>query len=169
MLIALSGLPGTGKTTIAQSLARKIGAVYIRIDSLEQAYMESGKVRTDVGAAGYLAGYAVARDNLQLGLSVVADSANLLHITRNAWRAVAIDTGVRVVEIELICSDKEEHRRRVEGRRAHPENFEMPTWESVLERQCDLWVSGHLVIDTTAVPVTQAVEKIIDNLVLPAH
>ncbi|HMC44045.1 MAG TPA: AAA family ATPase, partial [Caballeronia sp.] len=36
MLIALGGLPGTGKTTVAQTLARKLAAVYLRIDTLEQ-------------------------------------------------------------------------------------------------------------------------------------
>lgn len=42
MLIAFGGLPGTGKTTVAQTLARKLAAVYLRIDSLEQALIASG-------------------------------------------------------------------------------------------------------------------------------
>ncbi len=32
MLIVFSGLPGTGKTTIARELACRIGAIYLRID-----------------------------------------------------------------------------------------------------------------------------------------
>jgi predicted kinase len=35
MLIVFGGFPGTGKTTIAQKLANKLAAIYIRIDSLE--------------------------------------------------------------------------------------------------------------------------------------
>jgi predicted kinase len=35
MLIAFGGLPGTGKTTVAQAVARKLAAVYLRIDTLE--------------------------------------------------------------------------------------------------------------------------------------
>ncbi|CAN7471357.1 hypothetical protein LJR034_003058 [Caballeronia sp. LjRoot34] len=38
MLIAFGGEPGTRKTTIAQALARKLAAVYLRIDMLEQAF-----------------------------------------------------------------------------------------------------------------------------------
>ena len=34
MLIIFGGLPGTGKTTIARSLARKLSAAYVRIDSV---------------------------------------------------------------------------------------------------------------------------------------
>ncbi len=37
MLIVFSGLPGTGKTTIAQAVVRRCGAVYLRIDTIEQA------------------------------------------------------------------------------------------------------------------------------------
>ena len=78
MLIAFAGLPGTGKTTVARALARRLAAVYLRIDTLEQAFLASGSSGADIGPAGYLAAYAVAADNLRLGLTVVADSVNAL-------------------------------------------------------------------------------------------
>ena len=37
MLVVVSGLPGVGKTTISRELTRAIGAVYVRIDSIDQA------------------------------------------------------------------------------------------------------------------------------------
>jgi predicted kinase len=164
MLIAFGGLPGTGKTTVAQTLARKLAAVYVRIDTLEQAFIASGNRQANIGPAGYLAGYAVARDNLRLGLTVVADSVNSLHVTRSAWRNVALEAGVRIFEIELICSDTTTHRQRVEGRRADIPNHELPSWTSVLERQYDSWDSEHLVVDTANVSVEQATETIIHRL-----
>ena len=36
MLIVLGGLPGAGKTTIARELARAVGAMHIRIDSIDR-------------------------------------------------------------------------------------------------------------------------------------
>jgi predicted kinase len=164
MLIAFGGLPGTGKTTVAQTLARKLAAVYLRIDTLEQAFIASGSGGADIGPAGYLAGYAVAKDNLRLGLTVVADSVNSLHVTRSAWRSVALEAGVRIFEIELICSDTTAHRLRVEGRRADIPGHKLPTWKSVLERQYDAWESEHLVVDTANVSVEQAVETITHRL-----
>ena len=41
-LIALGGLPGVGKSTLATSLARRIGAVHLRIDTIEQAMRNVG-------------------------------------------------------------------------------------------------------------------------------
>src|SRR5216683_6973896 len=71
MLIVFGGLPGTGKTTLARELSRRLVATYVRIDTLEQAILQSHGT-CDAGPAGYIAGYAVALDNLALGLTVVA-------------------------------------------------------------------------------------------------
>src|ERR1700677_3133742 len=115
MLIVLAGLPGAGKSTIARTLAREIGAIWLRIDSIEQAIRASG-VAQSLDDAGYRVGYAVAEDNLRLGLIVIADSVNPWMLTRNAWRDAGLRAGARVVEIEIVCSDGQEHRRRVETR-----------------------------------------------------
>ena len=65
MLLILGGLPGVGKTAVAAGLAREIGAVHLRIDSIEQALRNSG---VDVsGPEGYAVAYAIAEDNLRLG------------------------------------------------------------------------------------------------------
>jgi predicted kinase len=37
MLIIFGGLPATGKTTLSRALARELGAVHVRIDTIEQA------------------------------------------------------------------------------------------------------------------------------------
>ncbi len=59
----LSGLPGVGKTTIARKLVETLTAVYLRIDSIEQALRAGG---FGVEDGGYSVAYAVAEDNLLL-------------------------------------------------------------------------------------------------------
>ncbi len=134
MLISLAGLPGVGKTTIARSLARQLDAVHIRIDSIELAIRESGVTVVSIDDAGYRVGYAVAEDNVRLGRIVIADSVNPWPMTRDAWRDVAWRAQVDCVDIEIVCSDRAEHRGRVESRLDKPPANSGPTWNEVVTR-----------------------------------
>ncbi|WP_439599055.1 AAA family ATPase [Falsiroseomonas sp.] len=145
-LLAFAGLPGTGKSTLSRALARALGAAWIRIDHIEQALREAGIA--EVGPAGYLAGYALAEANLALGLTVVADSVNPLGITRAAWRQAARRAGARIVEVEVVCSDPAEHRRRVETRPIDIPGLVPPSWEAVQGRTYEGWDRPPLRIDT---------------------
>jgi predicted kinase len=165
MLIVLSGLPGVGKTTIARQLARAMGAVHVRIDSIEQSLRTAGwKVESE----GYAVAHAVAEDNLQLGLTVIADCVNPWPLTRSEWRSVADRAGVRVIEVEIICSDTDEHRRRVESRRADLADHRLPTWAEVLGRDYRAWNGQRLVIDTAGRDVEECVHQILLAATPPA-
>src|SRR5262245_10289313 len=157
MLIVLGGLPGVGKTTIARELARRLSAVLLRIDSIELAIRESGVTAISLDDAGYRVGYAMAEDNLRLRQIVIADSVNPLPITRDAWLQAADRVEAPVVEIEIICSDREEHRRRVEQRLQALPTLAGPTWEEVLSRDYRPWGREHIVIDTAGRTIDRCV------------
>src|SRR5262249_56570000 len=99
MLIAFSGLPGTGKTTVAQSLARRVGATYLRIDTIEDELLSLGGARIVDRGAGYLVVYKIAEENLRMGRVVVADAVNPIALTRDAWRQVELRAGTSVLEV----------------------------------------------------------------------
>jgi predicted kinase len=160
MLVIFGGLPGAGKTEAGRELARQLKAVYVRIDSIEQALRDSGALRGPLNDAGYRAGYRVAEDNLRLGRVVVADSVNPVRFTRNAWQTVAKRAGVKAVEIEVKCSDASEHRRRVEGRSSDIPDLKLPTWQEVKAREYEPWNRRRIVVDTAGVTVKQAVRMI---------
>ena len=158
MLVILSGLSGVGKTTIARQLARAMPAVHVRIDSIEQALRNAGWT---VEGEGYAVAQAVAEDNLRLGLTVIADCVNPWPLTRSEWRSVADRAGVGAIEVEIICSDADEHRRRVESRRADLPGHRLPTWAEVLERDYRAWQGQRLVIDTAGRDVEDCVHEIL--------
>ena len=120
MLIILGGLPGVGKSTIGKKLAHKIGAVYLHIDSIEQAIKDAAQYnsqnKTEVVAEGYMVAYSIARDNLEIGLTVIADSVNPIEITRSDYRRIAKEANLPYFEVEIVCSDIKTHKERIATR-----------------------------------------------------
>lgn len=158
MLYIFTGLPGTGKSTLAAALAQKCNAVYLRVDTIEQAMKSSTGL--EVGPGGYDVAYEIAAENLGLGLDVVTDSVNSLKVTREAWRNAAIASKCSFVDIEIICSDRAEHRRRVESRTTTVKGLKLPSWEQVLARSYLKWTEHHIVIDTAGETVEQSIHKL---------
>lgn len=105
-------------------------------------------------------GYGVARDNLVLGHTVIADSVNPLLITRQSWRQAAMDSGCRWVDVEIVCSDLALHRRRAESRVVDVPGLIAPDWPAIVSREYDAWDSEPLRIDTAKHTVEEAVALI---------
>ena len=133
----------------------------MRVDSIEQALRDEG---VSVEGQGYAAACAVAEDNVRLGRIVIADCVNPWPLTRGAWRALAGRDGVRALDVEIVCSDEREHRRRVETRVADIDGLVLPNWQGVIERDYRPWSGVRLVIDTAHLDVDQCVRAILSAM-----
>ncbi|MFE4819467.1 AAA family ATPase [Streptomyces sp. NPDC056704] len=167
MLIVIGGLPGTGKTTLARLLAARLGAVHLRVDTIEQAIVRAGLARHPVGPAGYVVGYALAEEHLRQGLTVIAESVNPLAVTRDAWRDAAVRGGVAATEVELVCSDPAEHRHRVTSRSVDVPDLPLPDWQQVVARDYEPWDRAHIVVDTAGQGPVESLATLLHRLELP--
>jgi len=161
-LYIFSGLPASGKTTLARLLSQQIKAFYIRIDTVEQGLRDLCNYKVE--GEGYRLSYRLARDNLVIGHSVIADSCNPIALTRAEWQAVATATNANYVNIEVYCSDKNEHKYRVDSRECTTENMQLPTWHQVQNREYDKWDETVIRIDTFNKKSLESLKELVEKL-----
>jgi predicted kinase len=160
-LIVLAGLPGTGKSTIARELARRLGAVWLRVDSMDQAIWASGTAPSDLRDWTYRAAQAIAEDNLRLGRDVIGDCVNDWKLARDGWQEAGRRAGAEVLWLEVVCTDAVEHRRRVETRKSEVPGLVLPDWQAVVEREYHPWDRDHLTIDTAGLAIADCAEIVL--------
>ena len=69
-----------------------------------------------------------------------------------------------VVEVEVVCSDAVEHRRRVESRTTDIDGLPLPTWVDVEHRDYEAWDSPHVRIDTAHHSPTESLAELCSAL-----
>lgn len=161
LLVVLAGLPGTGKTTLAREMAGRIGAMHLRVDSIEAALHSSSLAIHPAEDAGYLVALALARDNLAVGLDVIADAVNPIPECREWWIRTAGRARARLLTVELSCGDVALHQTRIESRRADLPGLVVPDWDAVLHRPYHPWSDADLHIDTAARPIHESLDTIL--------
>lgn len=138
LFITLAGLPGTGKTTLAKLLAKKLSLVYLRLDCIEVPFYRYNATSGSKGE-GYDAIVNLARENLDLGLGVIVDTVNPLHLTRKLFRDLAKESNVNFLQFELKTNDLLQHKKRIEQRKADIVGHTLPTWDKVLNVEYEEW------------------------------
>ncbi|KRF36118.1 AAA family ATPase [Nocardioides sp. Soil805] len=148
-LVVMSGLPGSGKSTVASALARGLGCAVVSVDTVERGLHDAGVDPTQpLGLAAYAVANRVVAVQLALGHSVVADAVNAHPDARRAWLDLAQEHGHEVVVLEVRCSDEALHRGRLESR-GH--ELRVVPWERVQDLRASWtpWPVPTTVIDTT--------------------
>lgn len=161
-LYIFSGLPGVGKTTLAKKLANYFKATFLRIDNVEQGIRDLCSFK--VQGEGYRLSYRLAIDNLKIGNSVIADSCNPVQLTRKEWQEAAISVRADFINIEIICSDREIHRQRVETRSSDIPDFSLPSWQDILQREYHQWNETHIIIDTAINSIEDCHNELIEAI-----
>jgi predicted kinase len=150
-LIILSGLPGSGKSVLAESISRALSIPIFSIDPIEAAMWRAGLAKTETGVAAYEVAIALADEHLRLRHSVVVDAVNPVEAPRAAWRNLAAKHRVSLKIIECVCSDEAMHRQRIEARVRSVASAHELTWARLLQRRAEYeaWTDPRLVLDTS--------------------
>jgi hypothetical protein len=138
LLVLVTGLPGTGKSTMADVAAAELGAPVLGHDwamSGLRPYPEIQEALDVMGLRGHRGVgwsilWALARSQLRRGLAVVLDGVARAPEVEGT-RALAREEGVPSLVVLTECSDAELHRSRIEGRqRGIPGWYELD-WDHV--------------------------------------
>jgi predicted kinase len=151
VLIALAGLPGSGKSAVAEDLSRALHCAVLSVDPAEAAMWRAGVSKSEpTGLAAYVVVEALAAEQMALGHDVIVDAVNAVEPARAQWRALAsrLDADLRFIEVH--CSDPDVHRRRLEERRRGIEGFYEPSWPEVQRRRDEFaaWIDDRLTLDS---------------------
>ena len=101
------------------------------------------------------------------GLDVVADTVNPIELTRRWWAEAAKTCDARLLNLEIVCSDPTEHRRRVETRRSDIVGLDLPDWKRVQSRDYEDWTGDCVVLDISKLSANDCVKTIIEALAQP--
>ena len=150
-LIVLSGLPGSGKTVLAESLSRALSIPIFSIDPIEAAMWRAGLPKNETGVAAFEVAQALADEHLRLRQAVIVDAVNPVEARRAVWRNLAAKHRVNLKIIECVCSDETMHRQRIEGRVRSVAGTHEITWVHLLQRRAEYepWSDPRLVLDTS--------------------
>ena len=154
-LIVFSGLPGTGKSTLAEAVGKTLGIPVFAKDWLEATLIRSGlkPLHEDksLGFAGYEILTVLAERQLTLDQSVILDSVAASKTIRSTWRQLAKQYSADRRVIECICSDESIHRARLKERQRNIPGWHELEWSEVerVKQYYSPWEGEHLVLDMT--------------------
>lgn len=166
-VVVLTGLPGTGKSTLADQVATVLGAPSFAGDWLLGALAPHG-VLDGLDRDTYLRLYrdllgTLITRQLLLGQSAVVDC--LVDDTAlSRWRRLAAGHDARLAVVECRCGDADAHRRRIEGRRRGIPGWHEVDWAHVERMRAEFppLTVEHLDLDTADVGPDAALRRVLE-------
>jgi predicted kinase len=148
--IVMRGYPGTGKSTIARLLAAALHAPLIDRDIIRQMAVDVFGTLPKVGQFSYELMFALAREQLSLGLSVVVDTPLTYRTTYDQCKELAQAFHTPMLVVHCQCPP-EVQKRRLEGRKGNVSEFQITSWKEweQWKPRFEEFEDGGCIIDTS--------------------
>jgi predicted kinase len=160
----MRGYPGTGKSTIARALARALHASLIDRDIIRQVGVDILGNLPAIGRFSYELMFALTREQLKLGLSVVIDTPLTYRMTYEQAGQLAHIFSIPMLVVHCKCPP-ELQKHRLEGRKGKVSEFQITSWEEWLrwKPRFEEFEDEGCVIDTSN-PLDESMAKVMSTL-----
>jgi predicted kinase len=165
-LIVMRGYPGTGKSTVAKAIATTLRAAFIDRDIIRQTIVNTQEHIPDaaIGRLAYELMFALARAQLNVGLSVVIDSPLTYYTTYEQAQRLAHECHVPMLVVHCQCAENIQ-RRRLEERKSQVFDFQITSWEEWQQwkPRFELFEDGGCILDTSR-PLDDSLAHVMEAL-----
>lgn len=140
-LILIIGVAGSGKTTLAKEILRRLCAVYLDNNQIVDAFFpdtRNGPQYERLRPHFYQALYTIAQENLRLGNSVLLDVPHIKEVRIPKWRRfinqMVAQTKSKLVVIRCSCSEMV-LQSRLRSRGEKRDRWKLAHWKDFLNQQ----------------------------------
>lgn len=152
-LIVFTGLPGTGKSTLAEALGKQLSIPVFAKDWLEATLIRCELIPSNqekpLGSAGYELLTVLAECQLMLEQSVILDSVAGTVSIRETWKDISKQYNAQWIVIECVCTDESLHRSKLASRQRKIPGWHEPQWADIEKAKGYYapWVGERLVLN----------------------
>lgn len=162
MLILISGLPGSGKTTLARAFSAQYGALHLNSDIVRREMSLMGNYTDADKARVYATLQARAQEALAKGQHVVVDSTFYKESIRQPFRQLAAEAQASVFWVEVQAQEPT-IRERLKSPRPDSE-ADFAVYEKIRDA-AEPFTEPHLVLWSDVTPL----EKMVADLAQYTH
>jgi predicted kinase len=157
--IMVSGLPGTGKSTLSRRLAQRLGYPVLESDAIRKRLFRGPVYSAAESAYLFRAIHGLIEDLLGKGIPLIMDTTNLAERHRKVLYDITERTGARLF-LARVVAPPEVVKSRLDARAAGEASD--ADWEVYrkLEPTAEKIRRPHFIVDTS-VDITPALDKIV--------
>jgi len=162
--VAVSGLPGSGKSYFCSKLAERLPFAILESDALRKVLFSNPDYSVKESQRLFRAVHSLIEKLLERGVSLILDATNLSEQNREYLYSIAERLGVGLVMVRVEAPD-EVVRQRLESRQENPESNSDADWMIYqrMKSSVEKIRRKHYVVDTSR-DVTPVLDKIVKEL-----